>query len=206
MKKIIYRVSKRIIDIVLSSAGLVILLPVFAVIALVIKLQSPGSVILKRKCVKRGGFYFMYKFRSMFADADNLEKYLTREQIDEYHRNIKVINDPRITTVGRFLRKTSLDELPQLFNVLKGEMSLVGVRPLAEEETHLYGRELDKMLSVKPGITGYWQTHGRSSATYENGKRKELELYYVHNQSFLLDISILIKTLVILVTGGGGAM
>ena len=206
MKKIIYRVSKRIIDIVLSSAGLVILLPVFAVITAVIRLQSPGAAIHKRKCVKKGGYYFMYKFRSMFSDADNLEKYLTREQIEDYHRNIKVINDPRITTVGRFLRKTSLDELPQLFNVLKGEMSLIGVRPMAEEEMCFYGQDIDELLSVKPGITGYWQTHGRSSATYENGKRKELELYYVHNQSFMLDVKIFFKTILILLSGGGGAM
>ena len=201
--KPIYHAAKRVIDLLVSASALVILSPLMAVIAIVIKLQSPGPVIHKRKCVKKNGYYSMYKFRSMVSDAGNLEKYLTPEQIDEYHRNIKVLHDPRITKAGKFLRKTSLDELPQLFNVLIGNMSLVGVRPLAEEEAYIYGDELDEMLSVKPGITGYWQTHGRSSATYDSGKRQEYELYYVRHQSFILDMKILVRTAVILLTGGG---
>lgn len=139
----------------------------------------------------------MYKFRSMVSDAGNLSKYLTPQQIEEYHRNIKVMYDPRITKVGKILRKTSLDELPQLFNVLMGDMSLVGPRPLAEEEIYLYGDSLDEILSVKPGITGYWQTHGRSNATYDSGKRQELEMYYIHYRSFMLDMEILFKTVLV---------
>ena len=201
----IYRTSKRILDLMFSFAALVVLSPVLVVIVVLIQIQSPGAVIHKRKCVKQNGYYFMYKFRTMVADAWNLEKYLTPDQIEEYHRNIKVINDPRITKLGRILRKTSLDELPQLFNVLKGEMSLVGVRPIAEEEAHIYGNDLAEVLSVKPGITGYWQTHGRSDATYENGQRQELELYYVHHQSFMLDVNIILRTVLIII-GGKGAM
>ena len=205
MNRRIYLISKRLIDLVLAAAALAVLSPVFAAVAVLIKLQSPGPVIHKRQCIKKGGHYFMYKFRSMVEDAGNLGKYLTREQIDEYYRNIKVMNDPRITKIGRILRKTSLDELPQLFNVLKGDMSLVGVRPIAEEEACLYGDDLGEMLSVKPGITGYWQTHGRSTATYDSGKRQELELYYVRHQSFILDVKILFMTVVIILKGGGGA-
>ena len=206
MRLALYLAFKRLFDVVLSFIAVVVLSPLLVVVALLIKFQSPGPVIHKRKCVKKDGYYYMYKFRSMVYDAENLDKYLTRAQQEEYHRNIKVIHDPRVTKLGRILRKTSIDELPQLFNVLKGDMSLVGVRPLAEEEIYLYGDSLDEMLSVKPGITGYWQTHGRSNATYDSGKRQEYELYYVRNRSFLMDIKILFRTAVILMRDGEGAI
>ena len=206
MRKTLYLFSKRVIDVAVSITVLAVLSPVLAVVALCVKQTSPGPVIHKRKCVGKNDCYYMYKFRTMYHDADNLSKYLTPAQIDEYHRNIKVINDPRITKIGKFLRRTSLDEFPQLWNVLKGDMSLVGPRPLAVEEAYIYGEELDEILSVKPGVTGYWQTHGRSGATYDSGKRQELEMYYVRHQSFILDVKILIHTCVILLRGGGNAM
>ena len=206
MRKTLYLFSKRVIDIAVSLAVLAVMSPVLAVVALCVKLTSPGPVIHKRKCVGKNGFYYMYKFRTMYNDADNFRKYLTPAQIEEYRRNIKVINDPRITKIGKYLRRLSLDEFPQLWNVLKGEMSLVGPRPLAEEEVYIYGDQVDKVLSVKPGVTGYWQTHGRSGATYDSGKRQELEMYYVENQSFILDVKILMHTCVILLKGGGNAM
>ena len=202
MRKTLYLFSKRVIDIAVSLAVLAVMSPVLAVVALCVKLTSPGPVIHKRKCVGKNGFYYMYKFRTMYNDADNFRKYLTPAQIEEYRRNIKVINDPRITKIGKYLRRLSLDEFPQLWNVLKGEMSLVGPRPLAEEEVYIYGDQVDKVLSVKPGVTGYWQTHGRSGATYDSGKRQELEMYYVENQSFILDVKILMHTCVILLRGG----
>ena len=203
MRRNIYLASKRVFDIVISCAALLLLSPVMIFIALSIKRQSPGPAIHKRKCVCKNGYYFMYKFRSMVADADNLQKYLTSEQIDEYYHNIKVENDPRITRIGQSIRTSSVDELPQLFNVIKGEMSLVGPRPVAVEEACLYGNDLDEVLSAKPGITGYWQTHGRSDATYDSGKRQELELYYVRHQSFMLDVKILLKTIVVVLRKEG---
>ena len=145
----------------------------------------------------------MLKFRSMVADADDFEKYLTPEQIEEYKTNIKLHYDPRITRIGRFLRRTSMDELPQLMNVLKGEMSIVGPRPVVEEELALYGDDADELLSIKPGITGYWQTHGRGDSTYESGERQKLELHYVRHQSLGLDIKILLKTVKVVLSRKG---
>lgn len=205
MRKSLYLASKRVIDIAVSAVALVVMSPIMVIIALLVKFTSPGPVIHRRKCVSKNGCYYMNKFRTIYSDAWNLSKYLTPAQVDEYRRNIKVIHDPRITTIGRILRKTSLDELPQLLNVLKGEMSLVGPRPVATEETCIYSKsDLEEILSVRPGITGYWQTHGRSNADYDSGKRQELELYYVRHQSFMLDVKILICTCIILLRGGGG--
>lgn len=201
-----YRFIKRVFDIAASLAALVILSPVFLILAALIKLDSSGPVIHKRWCVGARGPYAMLKFRSMVADADDLTKYLTPEQIEEYKANIKLCDDPRITRIGRFLRKTSLDELPQLINVLKGEMSFVGPRPVTDEELARYGTEGDELLSVKPGITGYWQTHGRSDSTYESGERQRLELYYVRHQSLWLDICIFFKTFVVVVRRGGNIL
>lgn len=198
-----YFAVKRVIDVAVSLSVLVILSPLLLALAALIKLSTPGPVIHKRKCVSKNGPYLMYKFRTMVADAWNLEKYLTPAQIEEYRRNIKVENDPRITKIGKLLRKTSLDEIPQLINVLKGEMSLVGPRPVAVEETGLYGDRLGEVLSVKPGITGYWQTHGRNCANYGSGKRQALELYYVRNRSFLLDMKIILKTFVVVLKKEG---
>ena len=184
-------------DILVSVTVLTLMSPILAVVAICVKLTSPGPMIHRRKCVDKNGYY-MYKFRSMYHDAGNLIKYLTTAQIEEYHRNIKVMNDPSITKIGKFLKKTSLDEFLQLFNVLKGDMSLVGPIPLAVEEVYIYGDKLDEILSVKPGVIGYWQTHGRSGANYDSGKKQELEMYYVHHQSFVLDIKTLICTAIVL--------
>ena len=182
---------------------IVILFPLFLVVAVLIKAESEGEVIYGRKCVKKDGTYIMYKFRSMYSDANNLEKYLTPEQIEEHKKEIKVENDPRVTKVGRFIRKTSIDELPQLFDVLKGDMSLVGPRPIAVGEEGNFGEGVEKVLSVKPGMTGYWQTHGRSKATYESGERQRLELYYVDNCSIWMDIKILFATVGVVLSKKG---
>ncbi len=136
----------------------------------------------------------MLKFRTMVENADDLEKFLSPEELEEYKKNIKLPNDPRITKIGRFLRRTSLDEFPQFINVLKGEMSIVGPRPVVPEELLMYGDRAEEILSVKPGITGYWQATGRSNCSYESGRRQEKELYYVRHQSLRLDIWILFKT------------
>ena len=146
----------------------------------------------------------MLKFRTMVTDADNLEKYLTEEQIVEYRSNVKLNNDPRLTKVGNILRKLSFDELPQLLNVLRNEMSVVGPRPVTKDETLFYSQsDLAEFLEVKPGITGYWQTSGRSDSTYETGERQGLEMYYVRNRSLWMDLKILFKTVGVVLSRKG---
>ncbi len=194
MNKTIYFAIKRLIDILISSIALIVLSPLFLIVAIIIKIQSPGPVIHKRKCVSKNGYYDMYKFRSMVTDANNLEKYMTPDQITEYQKEMKLDDDPRITKIGKVIRETSIDELPQLMDILKGDMSLIGPRPMVEDEAEYYGDDLPKVLSVKPGITGYWQTHGRSNCTYESGERQKLELYYAECCSLLLDLKIFFKT------------
>ena len=188
-----YRFFKRVFDVVMSVIALVLLSPIYLVIAIVIKCDSRGPVFYKHHRIGKNGVSFgMYKFRSMVPDADQKLDELSDEMKKEYEENYKITDDPRITRVGKFLRKTSLDELPQFINVIKGDISLVGPRPIVEAELEKYGENKDKFLSVIPGITGYWQANGRSDVTYQ--KRMELELYYVDNASFWLDIAILFKT------------
>ena len=191
--KPVYRFFKRIFDVVMSIIALVLLSPVYLIIAIIIKCDSRGPVFYKHHRIGKNGKTFgMYKFRSMIPDADKKLDELPDELKKEFEENYKITDDPRITKVGKFLRKTSLDELPQFLNVIKGDISLVGPRPIVETELEKYGENKDKFLSVIPGITGYWQANGRSDVTYE--KRMELELYYVDNASFWLDIVILFKT------------
>lgn len=187
---------KRGIDIFLSLIGLIILSPIFCIIAIAIKLDSKGPVFYKHKRIgKNGKIIYLYKFRSMYTDSkERLEMLLKNPDIKrEWEENFKLENDPRITKVGSFLRKTSLDELPQLLNILKGEMSIIGPRPVIDEELEKYGQNKDKFLSVTPGLTGWWACNGRSATTYED--RMKLELYYVENQSFVLDIKCFFKTI-----------
>ena len=192
-KKKPYKVIKRLADVVLSSIALVVLSPVFAVIALVIKIESKGPVFFKHTRIgKNGKIIKIYKFRSMVINAEELIEKFTPEQMKEYKENYKLTADPRITKVGGFLRKTSLDELPQLINIIKGELSIIGPRPVVQEELEKYGPNAQKFLSVTPGLTGYWAANGRSSTTYE--ERMEMELYYVDNMSLCLDLKVFFKT------------
>lgn len=194
-----YLVIKRGIDIIVSILGLLIISPVFVLISIMYMFgDSKGSLFFKQKRYgKNGKMFSIYKFRSMVVNADEKLKE-NRELYEKYIKNnykLEQDEDPRITNLGRFLRKTSLDELPQLINVLKGDMSLVGPRPIVEEELKEYRHKKDDFLSVKPGITGYWQISGRSNVGYP--ERVDLELYYVYNQSLFLDIKILLQTLVV---------
>ena len=200
-----YLIVKRLFDITASLIGIILSSPIMLAAAIMVKANDGGPVIHTRLCLgKNGNRCRMFKFRTMVQDADNLERWLTAEQIREYKAECKLKNDPRITKIGRFLRKTSIDELPQLFSVLCNDMSLIGPRPVVESERrHYTDEEFAKLLTVKPGITGYWQVNGRSDSTYESGRRQELELYYVDNQSVLLDLSILFKTVGVVVHGGG---
>ena len=195
IKKTPYRKVKRIMDVLLSSIGLVILSPVFAIIALAIKIESKGPVFFKHTRIgKNGKIIKLYKFRSMVENAEDLIQNFTPEQMKEYKENYKLTDDPRITKIGKFLRKTSLDELPQLINIIKGELSIIGPRPVIQDELEKYGANAEKFLSATPGLTGYWAANGRSSTTYE--ERMEMELFYVDNLSLKLDIQVFFKTII----------
>lgn len=196
-KKRTYEFFKRAADILLSViASLIILIPC-AVIALLIFAEDGGPVIYAHSRVGQGGRPIkVYKFRSMKRDADNMEKYLTPVQQEEFKKEYKLNNDPRVTKIGRLLRRTSLDELPQIFmNVLiLGNMSIVGPRPVVNEETLLYGESRDAFLSVKPGLTGCWAAYADKNTGYENGSRQKMELYYISRRSAFFDLKIIFKT------------
>lgn len=198
-----YLIAKRILDIVLASLGIVICMIPAAVISLLIKIESPGPVFyVHNRIGKNGEKLPLLKFRSMYIDAEEMIQEFSPEQKKEWETNFKLENDPRITRVGIFLRKSSLDELPQLINVLKGELSIVGPRPVVSDELEKYEDNKEKFLSVIPGLTGYWQAYARSNCTYE--QRMEMELFYVENANFWWDIKIIFAT-VGAVLGGRGA-
>ncbi len=197
-----YRIAKRVLDILIASLGIVLGIVPMLLIALFIRLESPGSPIyLHRRVGKDGKPLHLLKFRSMYVNADEMIKNFTPAQQAEWEENFKLEYDPRITRVGRFLRRTSLDELPQLVNILKGELSMVGPRPVVTKELEKYGDNQGKFLSVVPGLTGYWQAYARSSCTYE--KRMEMELYYVDNANFWWDIKIIFATFGAVLQGYG---
>ena len=192
-----YHAVKRAFDLCFSAAVTVVLLVPSAVICAAIVADSPGAspIFTQKRVGQNGKPLYMYKFRSMYPDAhSNPERYLSPEQMQQWLREQKVDNDPRVTHVGRFLRKTSLDELPQFLNVLKGELSVIGPRPVTEEETYEYGTARDLVLSIKPGITGWWQVCARNEATWESGDRQALEVFYARHASLPLDLRIFART------------
>lgn len=189
-----YQYIKRMMDIFISGIGLIVLSPIFLIIAMFIKLESKGPVFFGHKRIGKNGKEFkLWKFRTMVPNAEELIKKFTPEQMKEFKENFKLKDDPRITKVGEFLRKTSLDELPQLVNILKGELSIIGPRPVIGVELEKYEDNKEKFLSVTPGLTGYWACNGRSKITYE--QRMTMELYYVDNISWKLDVKIFFKTI-----------
>lgn len=209
IRKPVYDFFKRVFDIVCSFvAGIVLLLPVL-IISLVIVIKDGWGPFYKQKRVgKNGTDLYVFKFRSMCRNADRLEDMLTPEQLEEYRKEYKLKDDPRLIgyknpgdgrkCFGGRIRQMSLDELPQIFfNILlKGDMSVVGPRPILYDELNEnYTAEEQKiLLSVKPGLTGYWQAYARNNGTYETGERQKMELYYVKNRSFLFDLKIIFKT------------
>lgn len=198
----LYLLIKRGFDFLVSFFSIIILFPVFLIIGILVKCSSPGPVFYKQHRIGlHGKDIYLYKFRSMVKNADSLIESFTPEQKKEYFENYKLEHDPRITPVGSFLRKSSLDELPQLVNILKGEMSFVGPRPVVKDELEKYGDDKERFLSVKPGLTGYWATHGRSDISYE--ERMQLELYYVDHASLWLDIRIFFLTFAAVFTHKG---
>jgi exopolysaccharide biosynthesis polyprenyl glycosylphosphotransferase len=194
-------VLKTALDYFGAAIGLVALCPAFLVIGLLIKLDSPGPVFHRRRVLGRGGKAFdAFKFRTMIPDADAV---LAADPAlrAAYERDYKLANDPRVTRVGHFLRRTSLDELPQLVNVLRGEMSLVGPRMIAPNEAPRYGKWRLNLLTVKPGLTGPWQVEGRGEVPYE--ERVRLSMRYVRHYSLWLDLAILLRTAAVVLTGRG---
>lgn len=201
-----YEITKRVLDVLVALVAIVVLLPVWFVVALVIKLDSDGPVLHRTKRLGIGGSFFTkYKFRTMVPDGELVLQRLLESNPElrkEYEANYKIRNDPRVTRFGKILRKTSLDELPQLFNILKGDMSLVGPRDVIPPELEQYYAHCrEKFLSVKPGLTGLWQVSGRSKLPYE--KRVELDMYYIENRSLWLDLKILLKTIPAVIKGDG---
>jgi Undecaprenyl-phosphate galactose phosphotransferase WbaP len=190
------RLAKRTVDVVAVVVGGLLVLPLILLIAALIKLQSPGPVFYQQERIGRHGRRFkVWKFRTMVRDADKiLEDSLAAspERRREWQLNHKLQNDPRVTSLGRWLRKTSLDELPQLWNVLRGEMSLVGPRPIVTKEIEKYGDRFARYCAVTPGMTGLWQVSGRNDTTY--AERVDLDSYYAGNWSLWLDLYILLLT------------
>lgn len=203
--EITYSFLKRTVDITASATALLLLSPVFLVTSLAIKNDSKGPAMFTQKRIGKDGKLFeIYKFRTMVPDADKklfelLEK--DEEAAKEYKLNKKLKNDPRITKLGAFLRKTSIDELPQLINVLKGDMSLVGPRPYLPREMEDMEGYYDTIVESKPGITGLWQVSGRSNTTFE--ERMKFDLEYNENKSFKYDMDLLFKTVGSVVKGDG---
>jgi Undecaprenyl-phosphate galactose phosphotransferase WbaP len=199
------RLTKFLIDLAATLIGGLFLLPLIGLIALLIKLDSPGPVFYTQLRIGHGGELFKaWKFRTMVQNADHaLKDYLEKhpELREAWQRDQKLRYDPRVTRIGRFLRRTSLDELPQLWNILRGEMSLVGPRPIVEEEIPRYGDKFSLYTKVIPGLTGLWQVSGRNNITYK--ERVSLDAYYVRNWSVWLDVYILLRTIWIVLTGEG---
>ncbi|MFA6963746.1 MAG: sugar transferase [Patescibacteria group bacterium] len=202
------RIFKRIIDLVLSSIGIVIASPIMLVVALMVKFTSKGPILYRQERVGLDANFMFYKFRSMKLEDCVGEDYggeAAEKKWEDLNKNsneadgpvFKIKNDPRITSVGRFIRKTSLDELPQLFNVLKGDMSLVGPRPPLESEVKQYNDWQKQRLGVKPGMTGLWQVSGRSSISFDEWVR--LDAYYIENWSIWLDLKIIVRTFLVVI-------
>ena len=199
------RLAKFSIDLAATLVGGLLLLPLIVAIAILIKLDSPGSIFYLQTRIGQGGKRFKaWKFRTMVPDAaKSLQDYLEKhpELQDAWEKDHKLRRDPRVTRIGSFLRRTSLDELPQLWNILRGEMSLVGPRPIVDEEIERYGNKFPLYTKVIPGLTGLWQVSGRNNITYQ--ERVNLDAYYVRNWSVWLDIYILTRTIWVVVTGEG---
>lgn len=194
----VYLFIKRFTDILVSILGIIVLIPLTLIVKILYMLSGDFHSIFyfHERIGKNGKPFKMLKFRTMVTNSQEiLEEMLKdkkyKKEWEEYH---KFENDPRITKVGKILRKTSLDEIPQIINIFKGDMSLIGPRPMIQEEVDAYGKNKAKLLSMRPGLTGWWACNGRSCTTAK--KRKQLELYYIDNCSILLDIKIIFKTFI----------
>ena len=204
-KHTMYRFFKRIFDIIVTIPFLLVFIVAYIVLFPTYCIgEMKGPILFKQQRLGRNGkLFYIYKFRTMVVNAEQVLKQ-SEELYAQYVQNNFKLNptqDPRMTKLGRFLRASSIDELPQLLNILKGEMSFVGPRPIVESELEFYGHRSSELLQVKPGLTGYWQVSGRSTVHYP--KRAELELYYVANCSLRLDLMIVLKTVKVVFTKNG---
>lgn len=191
-----YEAIKRLIDIICSFVGILVLSPLFIIIAIIIKFTSKGPVFFSQKRVgKHGREFDMYKFRSMVVNAEELKEKLAAQN-EMSGPMFKMKDDPRVTKVGKFIRKTSLDELPQLWNVLKGDMSLVGPRPSLPKEVAQFDKWMHRRLEVKPGLTCYWQVSGRNNIDFEDWMK--LDIRYVEEKNLWIDIKLICKTVFVL--------
>lgn len=191
-----YKFIKRLIDIIISSLGLIILFPILLIVGIIIKLESKGPVFFSQKRVGLNGKEFnMFKFRSMVVNAEELKQKLESKN-EMSGPMFKMKDDPRVTKIGKFIRKTSIDELPQLLNVLKGEMSLVGPRPSLPNEVKEFEDWMMKRLEVKPGLTCYWQVMGRNNIDFEEWMK--LDIKYVNDRSIWIDIKLIFRTVFVL--------
>ncbi|HKR31864.1 MAG TPA: sugar transferase [Terriglobales bacterium] len=191
---------KRALDLAIAALSLAVSAPILAILALLVKLHDGGPIIYRRRVVGRSGNFDAYKFRSMRVDADAVlvnDPALRRQ----FETNVKLVADPRVTSVGGFLRKFSLDELPQLVNVVKGQMSLVGPRMISPPELERYGEAKALLLSVRPGLTGYWQVYGRQRVDY--AERVRMDVFYIQNWSLALDLKLLLLTPMRVLKGTG---
>ena len=192
----VYEICKRTIDIIGAGLWLILLSPIIAIVACAVKFTSKGPVFFSQKRVgKNGELFEMYKFRSMVVNAEELKENL-EEQNEMSGPMFKIKDDPRITKVGKFIRKTSIDELPQLWNILKGDMSLVGPRPSLPKEVEQFDNWMFKRLSVRPGLTCYWQVSGRNNIDFEDWMK--LDVKYVEERNFWIDIKLIFKTVFVL--------
>lgn len=203
--KRVYRIVKRVLDVLIALTAMLVLLAPMLVIALLILIVDGRPVIYRQTRLGQGGSKItILKFRSMCPDADKQLDKLKKEQLEQYRREFKIDYDPRVTRLGAFLRRTSLDELPQLWNILRGNLSVVGPRPILPDEIGFYSpKEREQFLSVPPGLTGYWQACAGSEDTYTSGRRQKMELHYTMHFSFSFDAKIVLKTFAALVRKAG---
>ena len=204
-RKPIYPRVKRVLDVVFSVMALLVIWPIMLIVALLVKLDGGPAFFAQSRVGRNGRLFKVYKFRSMKMGADRLEDSLSPEELAEYKKEYKLQNDPRVSKFGNFLRRSSMDELPQLWNIIRGDMSLVGPRPLLPSElTSNYTPEERQMLmSVAPGLTGYWQAMSRNESSYVTGERQKQELYYIGRISFWMDVKIILMTVKRVLTGKG---
>ena len=195
-----YKIIKRFLDFIFAFLLIILLIPLFLIIGILIKISSKGSIIyIQKRIGKNNTSFSCYKFRTMHPQSKYLLKKILVKNKDfknQFSETRKIVNDPRITRFGKFLRFSSLDELPQIFNVLIGDMSFIGPRPIVKSEIKKYGKEFGKVFSIKPGISGLWQVSGRNNLSYD--KRVELDINYSENVNFLLDVKIFIRTIIVI--------
>ena len=201
-----YFFFKRLFAIFASFLAIIVLSPLLLLTFILVKVTSKGPAIYKDVRIGKGGKHInVYKFRSMYIDSQtNPEKYLSDEQMEEWKKERKVDNDPRVTKIGRFIRKTAIDELPQLFNILKGDLAIVGPRPITTKEYNNYSKtEIQLLTSARPGLTGYWQVYRKRNGDYSSGERQKMNVIYFEKRSLLFDLKLILLTIPSIIKRGG---